>query len=449
MPGAAAPTGPRLSKALVVSCSYGDGHRSAAEAIASYLQASPAIGAEVLDTTTDPRMQGDQPSLAPRASTFYSLVLRGHWNRLYNLVDNLQMKVFGQLREPCPAPACDNEWKHRFRGVVLDTRPDAIVTVYHMDLLPILEVAKDLGNLPVLHIATDMDVKMREVFGMGLAPVYPRFLVGVPFDTNTSYDTISPLTKNLTVLSGYPVRPSFLEATGAPRAAGSLLAAGLAPAGTKLVLAMTGGEGQDAPWAEALAASGVGSPLHVMVVAGRNSAVQERLEGTLRSVVFPGGRRVLQGSDKNVTVEVVRDPAATKRNGTGAFYVGAPYLKKLMDSADAIITKPGGGTTSEAAYCGLPALFDTSGGMLHWEELTTRAFERMGVGARFDGVGELPGALRRVLGQPRSRRLAEDPLHPGAVLQTGERVRAALHRLAAAPCRRCALFPPAPEGWIR
>lgn len=32
-----------------------------------------------------------------------------------------------------------------------------------MELLPILELCKDLGNLPLFHIATDMDLKMREV----------------------------------------------------------------------------------------------------------------------------------------------------------------------------------------------------------------------------------------------------------------------------------------------
>lgn len=37
---------------------------------------------------------------------------------------------------------------------MLELQPDIVVTVYHMDLLPILEVAKDVGNVPVLHVPT-------------------------------------------------------------------------------------------------------------------------------------------------------------------------------------------------------------------------------------------------------------------------------------------------------
>merc|ERR1740121_1048994 len=81
-----------------------------------------------------------------------------------------------------------------------------------MDLLPILEVAKDLGNIPVLHVGTDMDLKMHEVFGdPGRAPVYPRFLVGMPFNISQSFSTIHPLSAEKTFLSGYPIRSSFLE----------------------------------------------------------------------------------------------------------------------------------------------------------------------------------------------------------------------------------------------
>ena len=38
--------------------------------------------------------------------------------------------------------------------MMLDFQPDIVITVYHMDLLPILEVAKDVGNVPVLHVPT-------------------------------------------------------------------------------------------------------------------------------------------------------------------------------------------------------------------------------------------------------------------------------------------------------
>ena len=38
----------------------------------------------------------------------------------------------------------------------------------------ILEIAKDVGNVPVLHLATDIDLKMRETFRQDVL-AYPRF----------------------------------------------------------------------------------------------------------------------------------------------------------------------------------------------------------------------------------------------------------------------------------
>ena len=58
---------------------------------------------------------------------------------------------------------CNTERKNRYRSVLLAERPDVIITVFPMDLLLTLEVAKDIGNLPVLHLATDLDTKMYEV----------------------------------------------------------------------------------------------------------------------------------------------------------------------------------------------------------------------------------------------------------------------------------------------
>eukprot|EP00913_Durusdinium_trenchii_P011172 g10493.t1 len=69
-----------------------------------------------------------------------------------------------------------------------------------------------------------------------------------------------------------------------------------------------------------------------------------------------------------VTVEVAKTPG----RGPNATYVSAERLALLMDLADAIIAKPGGGTTAEIAYRGLPAVFDATQGLLHWEDLALR-----------------------------------------------------------------------------
>lgn len=431
----------RAPRVLVLSCSYGDGHRSASEAVSSYLQ-TDGLSVQIVDTTNDPRFRTGITAALGISPTFLynSLILRQQWYRLQNMWETLGLLVFGQIAQQCPSPGCNTPWKDHLRSVLLETRPDLLVTVYHMDLLPILEVAKDLGNLPVLHLATDMDVKMREVFGKkGPGPSYPRFLVGVPFYSKESQTTIQPLSMDRTFLSGYPVRSAFLQLSDPARVAAER--AQIAPPGTKVILVMSGGGGQDVPWPELLASQGIGVPLHVVVVAGRDTAFARRLERALpSSAEFSGGRKVLQGAAHNVTVEVARDPANL---GTDPYYVMADRLALLMDVADAVVTKPGGGTTAEIAYRGVPAVFDATPGLLHWEEFTVQVFERAGRGARFTDGDALPEVLKSALSRGRSTSLAEDPKQPGTVLDTGSRIREAARRLLETPCERCPLFPAA------
>ncbi|CAJ1344514.1 unnamed protein product [Effrenium voratum] len=199
---------------------------------------------------------------------------------------------------------------------------------------------------------------------------------------------------------------------------------------------MTGGGGQDVPWPEQLATEGIGVPLHILVVTGRNDAIRTRLEHALTKSAKSAKSRVqvLHGRDPQVTVEVAREP------GSNSTYISAERLAVLMDLADAIITKPGGGTTAEIAYRGLPAVFDATHGLLHWEEFTVHAFEEQGCGERFVWAQQLPKVLRRALQRPRSIRLAEDPASPGNVLDPGPRIVSEADKLLAIPCFNCTIF---------
>jgi len=439
-----APSRPR-PRALIFSCSYGDGHKSASQAISSYL-ATDHINSTIVDTTSDPRFKvGLVHSLGIDVKSVYnSLILGRQWYRMENLVDSFYLMLMGQYVSRCPAPTCNTRQKDAIRAVLLEERPDLVITVYHMDLLPILEVAKDLGDLPVLHIATDMDLKMREVFGrIGPAPTYPRFLVGAPFNADTSLSTLAPMSNQSSFLAGYPVRDAFLRAPVA--AFTEQQRAALVPSGAKVILVMTGGGGQDVPWPEQLAKDGLGLGVrvHIMVIAGRRRSFAKRLERALpHYATFPGGRRILQGASKDVTVEVMRSPHRRGQERDEPFYLSAESLSTLMDIADAVITKPGGGTTAELAYRGTPAVFDATPGLLHWEEFTVQVFEEAGRGIRFSTADELPQALHRAMASGRSIKLAEDPDQPGSTLDTGSRFRASVGQLLEKPCPgSCSLFP--------
>lgn len=433
-------------RVLVFSCSYGDGHRSAARAVASYLEEDQFV-LQTVDTTEDPRLRsGIAAALGIDVGALYNnVILKRQWYRLHNLYDMLAGLAFGQVAKPCPAPTCNTDQKNRFREIMLAVRPDLVVTVYHMDLLPILEVAKDLGNLPVLHIATDMDTKMAEVFGRsGPAAIYPRFRVAVPFANDMSQRTVRPLDPAFSFVSGYPVRSAFLE----PQLAGDVALGTSAPTGAKVVLVMSGGGGQALPWPERLAAEGIGHPLHLVVVVGRNTEEGARLLSAFPAAIQQDGSRlfaeeerhnVRRGKDPNVTLEVAVDP--TNDDDGVPYYIRAALLARLMDQADAIITKAGGGTSAEIAYRGLPALFDASEGLLHWEDFTVQVFEKEGRGQRFTSLAGLQSGLLEALQDGRSTKLAADPRRPGQILNTAENIRkAAASLMRERDCVKCTVF---------
>ncbi|CAE7611704.1 Tmem144 [Symbiodinium necroappetens] len=213
----------------------------------------------------------------------------------------------------------------------------------------------------------------------------------------------------------------------------------------RVVLVMTGGGGQDVPWPEQLAMEGIGRPLHVLVVTGRNEEFKTRLEHALtNSAEFNDGRVVLQGNDANVTVEVAQEPG--HQGGPNATYLSTERLVLLMDIADAIITKPGGGTTAEISYRGLPAVFDATRGLLHWEEFTVHAFEQQGRGERFVWPQQLGQVLSTALKRPRSSSLVEDPANPGHVLDPGPCIVAEAEKLMEVPCHQCKLFSDNPDN---
>lgn len=474
-------------KAVVFSCAFGDGHKSAAAAVKQYLAApqrgEPADGlanyeVEVIDTTKDPRflVEAWYNSLGIRdEDIFNKIVLKNQWYALHNLYDSVMENVYGQLVKPCPTPGCDNPRKQQFRAALLQIQPEVVISVYHMELMPILELARELGGLPHVHIATDMDIKMKEVFTQaGPAPVYPRFKTSVPFDIDASYVTLAPLpTKKDDAshfLSGYPVRAPFLLPPK-PDAELQALRAERYPGcggdkGCLVVLVMTGGGGQDVPFPYLLADSGYledpEQPVHVLVIAGGNNALHGDMQKKLTGTVEFAGKTLMQGSAKSVTVEIVQDPKnlvldeARPDDGKRPYYVLEDELALLMDLADVIITKPGGGTTAEVAYRRLPAVFDATHGLLHWEGFTVDVFVGAGRGVKLEKppIVHWPSFAAKQLSRKLAEawamgktgpnaHLAQDPtLAEGEVLQPRKHIRNAVNEVVQmTSCRRCEVFP--------
>merc|ERR1719424_653711 len=102
-----------------------------------------------------------------------------------------------------------------------------------------------------------MDLKMSEVFEA--PPIYERLRVGQPFP-HVGDETLAPLPRVRSFISGYPVRKEFLVPPENYAAELSDLRQELRGAGGEepdvRLLIMTGGGGQDVPWPKLLAKKG-------------------------------------------------------------------------------------------------------------------------------------------------------------------------------------------------
>jgi UDP-N-acetylglucosamine:LPS N-acetylglucosamine transferase len=268
----------------------------------------------------------------------------------------------------------------------------------------------------------DLDTKMWEVFGRE-APVYPNFSIGVPFDVHESWESTKPLAPNQTFLAGYPVRPEFLvPAPTAEELATQRAQRGLEE-GEQVVLVMTGGGGQSVPWPTLLANSKIWADclIRVVVVAGANVSLAAELSKQLKPHPSRTHRAqpLLRGSNPLVTVEVARDPSLN--DPKKPFFVGGAEMAALMDLAGAAITKPGGGSTAELAYRGVPAVLDATKGAMHWEAFSIKSLEAAGRGVALRNPAALEDVLLQALRCGRDTSFASD--HAGCLLSTRDAAR--------------------------
>jgi UDP-N-acetylglucosamine:LPS N-acetylglucosamine transferase len=406
----------------------------------------------MVDTSSPTGFAKKDTAIYVAANYFFNeIAIKRRFYKLSNNIDKAREALKIELPTACPAPGCNFERKNRYRAVLLRERPDVVVTVFPMELLVTLEVAKDVGNVPVLHLATDLDLKFREVFG-STAPVYPRFRVGVPFPLPQSLATVVPLSEAQTFISGYPVRPAFLKAPDDMRIAATRRSLLPSPefalsGGDVLALVMTGGSGQYVAWPEVLAYNGLAGfsgRVHVMVVAGKNNLIQSRYDKIFkrsRNVTAtkddgPKGRYVwdARGYGHDVMIELLTD-AAWSDHQKRPFFVRDGRLADLMDASDVVVTKPGGSTTAEIAYRGTPAVYDAVDGLFSWEHFAVGLFEEKRRGVILENKRRLGEAMMEAIQMGKDRSVA---MEAGKLLATPTRVRSALDELQRTTCDRCA-----------
>ena len=172
----------RKPRVLLFTCSFGGGHKSAANAISGYL--ADVAETRIVDTSKDPKflerdllhqagkMFGNES--LDQTYLFNQLILKRQLYTMMNFSEGLG-KAIGKVTDDgrnsnLPGPNSspedeDSDLKKVLRGQILGFNPDLVLTVYHMHLNVVIALCEECGSLPLLHVSTDMDIKAWEIFG--------------------------------------------------------------------------------------------------------------------------------------------------------------------------------------------------------------------------------------------------------------------------------------------
>jgi 1,2-diacylglycerol 3-beta-galactosyltransferase len=341
-------TGLMQPRILFLFSDTGGGHRASANAVARALELEYPGHFDV--QLVDPFVQGGGPLLGWIVYR-YNFMLK-HLPRTYGFIFHmtnnraimrLAIRIFGRQVRP------------GLRRHIDDMKPDGVVSFHPLTNHVTIEVLDELGlKVPFITVVTDM-VDLHRFWLTRRAD-----LVVVPSTEARRYCVKRGLDPRKVHVEGLPVNPNFVgPATRDERRAarGSL---GFTEDAPTLLMA-AGGEGAGRLGAFARALDNAGLGLQLIVVCGRNEKERARL---------------------------------LKHSWNGAVHVlgYVDNMPELMRASDAIVTKAGPGTITEALVSGLPIFL--TGFVPGQEHGNVRFVEEEGVGFFTPSPRKLTRAVR-------------------------------------------------------
>lgn len=400
-------------KIVVFTCSYGTGHRMTAAALQQIVGGEGAK-VSIHDLSTGIFLRKDHwrtvfkllgvnyDNHPLNGVDLFNLILKHQYYFLVNTQNQIDLFVrkmlalSGQIGVASPAGILKNSWeKKQIREILLFERPDHLVTTYHMDLNPMLEVAEEL-RIPVLHIPTDYDMKCWAVFDK-TPPAYPHFKSLVPnYQIAKTLETRAPLRlAQLVQEVGIPLRQPFYETLSEAQVDNYRHSLRIGKREKVLILS-AGGSGQNLPHPELLANSSTWDlPLRLEVIAGKNVEFATHLQKQL--TVISESPLLLQGNNPFVTIEIVRNPNPSKKGTAEEFFVPAEELSRILDIADVSIAKAGGISVAELLFKGVPIVFDQRKTPFSWEQFNVETVLEQNRGISNSNLGTLEQDIKYAL----------------------------------------------------
>ncbi|NGX39842.1 MAG: Processive diacylglycerol beta-glucosyltransferase [Chlamydiae bacterium] len=336
----------RRKKLLILSSYGGYGHIAAANTLTALLGDQYEI--EVVYPIKDLRIMG-----IPSGESIYNFLLSNNLMR----TNNFMVRYLA----PPALRAREEKMARLIEKYIDEKKPDLLVSVVCYVNYPASEAAHRSG-IPFLLVTVDYDMhnymksmdKMRcNDFKVTISGDLPSIRESL-LQHRISEASIEPI--------GLPLRTGFLEAKNKDM----LREKYEIPQGKRVVLVMFGGVGSKYTYRYAEAIAATSSNLHLVVCAGRNGKLAEKLQ------------RIQPAAGNSIDI--------------------VPFTEKideLFAVSDLLVTKPGPGTITEAMRCKLPILIDRMSTPLFWEEANIELVLSNKVGACIHTLDEIPELLNR------------------------------------------------------
>lgn len=351
---------PERPHLLFLFSDTGGGHRSAAEAIIEAL--CQQYGERISTTMVDIfREYAPRPlNYVPRLYTHVTRLPRA-WGIGYRLSN-------GRRRARLITAGAWPYVRHRVRSLIAGNPSDLIVSVHPLANAPALRALRSQGKKRPAFITVVTDLVSTHALwyhrrvDLCLVPTEMAHRRALDFGLRPSQVRVT----------GLPVASRFCHPAGDP---GQIRARLGWPMERPVILLVGGGEGMGPLEKTAHAIASAGLPTTLVIVAGRNQALQARLEA------YPW-------------------PIPT-------FVYGFVYdMPDFMRAADVLVTKAGPGTISEAFIAGLPLLLYAR--LPGQEEGNVDYVTSQGAGVWTPRPEQLTGVLREWLENPERRRQAAE-----------------------------------------
>ncbi len=385
-------------RVLILTSSTGGGHNMRAR---SFIEWSQVEEPRRLEMRMHKALESTNDLLAFGVRAY-------NWiQRVYPALHNVYFNVL-EIAAPCRHPV-QIFGKERFRRVLDEHPPDVILSVHGFTNHAFFEIARE--HLPGVRCVTYCG-ELFGKFGFSRHWVNPQadLFIGAVEETRQRALELG-MPPDRAVVGGFMLHPAFFAEPMSPASIDHFLSANLALDPGKFTLLLSTGEH--------------GANNHLAFLTALRNGLGASLQSRLQVIALCGRR--------TETFDEVKDWARANPGFTvrPLPYADSAHMARFLQCADAIVVRPGTGSTSEAVQSGCPIIFNGLGGFMPQERITLRFAARRGFSTRVQTAGELPrvlagwldGSEREEYDRKRKAMLAARPAqHPNGVLDAVARI---------------------------